>query len=47
MTFRAMIAKKNLLYIEMLVAGIEENFKYAVVGFSNVTEIIKKVQPTL
>ena len=47
MTFRTMISKKNLLYIEMLVAGIEENFKYAVVGFSNVTEIIKKVQPEL
>ena len=37
MTFRVLTSDKNLVHIEMSVVSIEENFKYAVIGFRNVT----------
>ena len=36
MTFRVFTFDKNLAHIEMSIVSIEENFKYAVIGFRNV-----------
>ena len=44
-TYRYLNENKQLFYIEVSIIAIEENnFKYVVVGFRNVTDVVNKVQ---